>query len=407
MHICYISREYPPSLRGGGIASYIKEIATGMAKRGHRVTVICASDDTRKSSDLVEDNVRVIRLSGGDFCIPQKEKKLLWRKLRFIYRFFSYRKKIRECVKSLNTDIIEVPEYGSEGLYLKKYSASVVMRLHTPCLLDHFTFGKKAITWKNFSYYGQSYLELYLMRYFKNVTSCSSSLKEWGVKYANMNPNAIQVIFNPINLEVWDEPEIVSNAKNDIIQILYAGTICDWKGCAELAESGKILEQKLGQKFQLSFVGKSGKWGTCFSEKYKKYKWFNFVGKVSREELMNLYAKADVVIFPSWWENMPMVCIEAMLKGSIVIGSKCGGMSEIIEDGISGFLIEPKSPNLIAEKVLEVLSMTDEKKKQIRSCAIRRIRNCFSSDVILNQMEDYYEHVIVNSRANDDVYNRI
>lgn len=51
MHICFVCREYPPSLRGGGIASYIKEVAHGLHDAGHRVTVIAASDDTRLSSD--------------------------------------------------------------------------------------------------------------------------------------------------------------------------------------------------------------------------------------------------------------------------------------------------------------------------------------------------------------------
>lgn len=50
MHICFVCREYPPSLRGGGIASYIKEVAHGLNALGHRVTVVCASDDTRKEN---------------------------------------------------------------------------------------------------------------------------------------------------------------------------------------------------------------------------------------------------------------------------------------------------------------------------------------------------------------------
>ena len=65
MHICFVCREYPPSLRGGGIASYIKEVAHGLHDAGHRVTVIAASDDTRLSSDEDDEGVRVIRLSGG------------------------------------------------------------------------------------------------------------------------------------------------------------------------------------------------------------------------------------------------------------------------------------------------------------------------------------------------------
>ena len=44
MHICFVCREYPPSLRGGGIASYIKEVVHGLHAVGHQITVICASD---------------------------------------------------------------------------------------------------------------------------------------------------------------------------------------------------------------------------------------------------------------------------------------------------------------------------------------------------------------------------
>ena len=46
MHICFVCREYVPSLRGGGIASYIKEMAENIVQKHHKVTVICASDDT-------------------------------------------------------------------------------------------------------------------------------------------------------------------------------------------------------------------------------------------------------------------------------------------------------------------------------------------------------------------------
>lgn len=69
MHIVFVSREYVPTFRGGGIASYIKETAIGLVKKGHRVTVICASDDTNEESEYMDDGVSVIRLSGGDFVV--------------------------------------------------------------------------------------------------------------------------------------------------------------------------------------------------------------------------------------------------------------------------------------------------------------------------------------------------
>lgn len=72
MHIVYVTREYPPSLRGGGIASYVKEMAHGLYELGHQVTVIAASDDTRLSSEYDDNGVRVIRLKGGAILLFHK-----------------------------------------------------------------------------------------------------------------------------------------------------------------------------------------------------------------------------------------------------------------------------------------------------------------------------------------------
>lgn len=142
MHIVYVCREYPPTLRGGGIATYIRLIAQGLVERGNKVTVICASDDTRISSDYRDKGVRVIRLSGGDFILPSAESPSLLKKFRFIYRFNSYRKKIREAILELDDiDIIEVADFGAESYFLKDINAPVVVRLHTPSLFDRTTLG--------------------------------------------------------------------------------------------------------------------------------------------------------------------------------------------------------------------------------------------------------------------------
>lgn len=131
-HIVFVSQEYPPSLRAGGIATYVQESALSLVKNGFRVTVICASDDTRLQSNYTEYGINIIRLSGGDFFLEQIEKKSFFiKKLRFVYRFFSYRFKIKKTIESLSeVSIIEVPEYGAEGLFLFSLDLPMVVRLH-------------------------------------------------------------------------------------------------------------------------------------------------------------------------------------------------------------------------------------------------------------------------------------
>lgn len=395
MHICFVCREYLPSLRGGGIASYIKEVAYGLYTLGHQVTVICASDDTYTESDDIIDGIRVVRLKGGDFIIPQVERSSFLRKFRPLYRFFSYRKRIIETIKSLDkVDVIEVPEYGAEGYYLHHLNIPVVVRLHTPVLLDHYHFCKQSLSKSNWHYYWQGLQELRLMKEARYLTSCSTSLKEWAEQYAEVKRNKAKVIYNPIDTNAWGDYHRC-RAANGVKEILFAGTICDWKGVGDLTEACHLLHLQYPQlKFRLDLVGKTGAYADYLKGKYGKEPWFNLVGKVKREELMQRYTTADLICFPSWWENMPMVCIEAMLCGGIVLGSNSGGMSEIIEDAVSGFLIEPRNVSNLSCQIAKLLELSEEEKELISIKAQQRIKSTFSLDAILRQQVVFYQNII-------------
>lgn len=402
MHICFVCREYPPSLRGGGIASYIKEVAHGLHDAGHRVTVIAASDDTRLSSDEDDGGVRVIRLSGGDFLIPQVEGMSLLKKFRMFYRFYSYRKSIRETILKLgDVDVIEVPEYGAEGYFLNDIGIPVITRLHTPMLLDHYHFSLQKLSKANWQYFWQGCKELKVMKEARYITSCSTSLKEWSQKFLGIQSDKIKVIYNPILSERWSANSSQDSAteKDGKKRILFVGTVCDWKGCGDLADACKLLadSREIGE-IQLDLVGKTGAYADELKAKYGKEKWFHLVGKLPREVVMKRYAQADVVCFPSWWENMPMVCIEAMLSGAVVIGSNSGGMSEIIEDRKSGFLMTPRDPKMLADKIKEVCILPLEAKAKVRKEAYERIMQNFDMKVIIPQMVDYYQMVIYNDK---------
>lgn len=402
MHICFVCREYPPSLRGGGIASYIKEVAHGLHDAGHRVTVIAASDDTQLSLDEDDEGVRVIRLSGGDFLIPQVEGNSLLKKFRMFYRFYTYRKRIREKILSLgDVDVIEVPEYGAEGYFLNDIGFPVITRLHTPMLLDHYHFSLQKLSQANWQYFWQGCKELKVMKEARYITSCSTSLKEWSQKFLGIHSDKIKVIYNPILSERWSSNSFLHSAavKDGKKHILFVGTVCDWKGCGDLADACKLLADsgEIGD-IQLDLVGKTGAYADELKAKYGKEKCFHLVGKLPREEVMKRYAQADVVCFPSWWENMPMVCIEAMLSGAVVIGSNSGGMSEIIEDGKSGFLMTPRDPQILADKIKEVCMLPLEAKEKVRKKAHERIMQNFDMKVIIPQMVDYYQMVIDNDK---------
>lgn len=391
MHIVYVCREYPPTLRGGGIATYIRLIAQGLVERNNKVTVICASDDTRISSDYSDRGVRVIRLSGGDFILPSVESPSLLKRFRFIYRFDSYRKKIREAILELDDiDIIEVADFGAESYFLKGINAPVVVRLHTPSLFDRTTLGIKKYQGKDklFQFIGER--EKYILKHADFLSSCSESLKEWTIQNLGVDSNKIEVIYNPIELPTHKVELKSSTVKPTIV---FVGTISDVKGCGDLFEAGKLLAEK-NVDFDMFLYGKMGEFAENLKMNEQSYPWFHVIGKIEREKLFSIYCNASVVCFPSWWDNMPMVCLEAMGIGAVVLGSSSGGMSEIIENGKNGYLIEPHNPQKLADKLLELLQLNADQRKMISENAKQRIMMHFEKSVVLGQMVNYYHDVI-------------
>jgi glycosyltransferase involved in cell wall biosynthesis len=74
------------------------------------------------------------------------------------------------------------------------------------------------------------------------------------------------------------------------------------------------------------------------------------------EELWKIFSSFDVLVFPSVWEeNSPIVVREALLAGKPVIASHLGGVPEIVQDGVNGFLFDPFKSGSLFEKVKRLL----------------------------------------------------
>lgn len=390
MHIVYVSREYPPSLRGGGIASYVYEMAHALSSLGHEITVICASDDTRKESIQTDGNVRVIRLSGGDFYIPSIEGSGLFNKLRSITRFYSYRKAIREAILSLDhVDIIEVPEYGAESYFLMDLKIPLVFRLHTPTALDRSSFGKRHYNIRQLPEAWVALQEKKLIEKASYITSCSQSLANWCANAFEIKPDIIKRIFNPISVEYWSQQ---THHKRQPCSIIYTGTVAKEKGIGDLVTACAQL-RKEGIPILLTVAGKLGRYGRDLASK-ESGEWCHFIGHVSRERLLGLYKSHLIAAFPSWWEAFGLVCTESMAAGCITIGSACGGMAEIVTEGKDGFLVPPQAPQKLADIIRKILHMDEDEMEIVRVNARRTIKERLSTNVICAETIKYFEHIL-------------
>ncbi|BAI60215.1 putative glycosyltransferase [Methanocella paludicola SANAE] len=81
-----------------------------------------------------------------------------------------------------------------------------------------------------------------------------------------------------------------------------------------------------------------------------------FSGYVEEDELKEAYGACDLFILPSTVEPFGIVVAEAMASGKPVVCTDSGGVREIVDDGSSGFVVPPGSPEALAEKINTLLS---------------------------------------------------
>jgi glycosyltransferase involved in cell wall biosynthesis len=93
---------------------------------------------------------------------------------------------------------------------------------------------------------------------------------------------------------------------------------------------------------------------------------FVFEGRATRHDIAKMYADCTVACLPSVWENFPFTCQEALALGTPFVGSAAGGMSEIIEDGVSGLLTRG------GEGELAVSDLADKLARMIKEPSLRR-----------------------------------
>ncbi len=85
-----------------------------------------------------------------------------------------------------------------------------------------------------------------------------------------------------------------------------------------------------------------------------------FCEQVDNEHIAALYEQMDVRVVPSVWpENSPVTITEAMASGIPVISSDIGGISELVEHGVTGLLAPPRDPRALADLIERLLKGPD------------------------------------------------
>jgi glycosyltransferase involved in cell wall biosynthesis len=367
MRIVIANQWYPPESGWGGVAMYNHAIAHAYRKLGHEVTIIARRNDETTPAYAEVDGIRVHRLLTRDhYC---------WRRAPVAGYYsralqqLSYSWRLRRALQRLHQrqpiDIVEFAEINAEGYFFARAPwLPFVVRCHTPTFVlrdafsaDEFSFDTKIV----------SACEKRMIQRAHALTAPSGDMARRIAEVTGIKPGQVTVIPNPLSVNGVNGNANGSKptaAKNQLT-VLYVGRIERAKGILVLAKAiPEILKRVSQARFLIAGYDRSTSRGT--SQRAELEQQFagagaatkvEFLGAVEQSQLAALYQCADLCVVPALqYESFSYTCAQAMAAGKPVIATRVGGMSETVEDGKTGLIVEPDDADELADAIVTLLN---------------------------------------------------
>jgi glycogen(starch) synthase len=126
---------------------------------------------------------------------------------------------------------------------------------------------------------------------------------------------------------------------------------------------------------------------------------FHFHGSRDRAGIEDVLTRSCISVVPSRWENLPYSCIESMCSGLPMIVSPNGGMRELVEDGVSGWIATDGTPNGLAGALTRALEASGADRARMGAAAEDRVRRVCANDVVVRQHRELKTRLVQTSRA--------
>ena len=371
---------YPPA--PGGAETVVKAYSEGLLAKGHKVEVVTTDLYTetpfvKKKMPSEVGGVPVSRHSA--FTVSGEAHYVLAPGM--VKSFLSKK-----------ADIIHTHSYG----YFQNHAGWIREKLQsTPWVITpHFHpswsmwGGAKRRTLRDFydSKIGKSTMESADL-----ITCVSKHERDMLISEIGIDHNNIKIIYNGIHWDDWQEvpdPNIFRDKYPEITDkfVLFAGRLATNKGLSDLIKAMSILDYNdsdlvlMGADMGLS------------NDLKKEAKSMNvrthIIGHVDDILYRSALSAAEVMVLPSEYEAFGIVLLEAAAAETPVIGTRVGGIPEAMSDGENGFLVDYKNPNMLAERLSELLA--DENLCKRMGENGREFSSDFSWSSIVNQIESEY-----------------
>lgn len=377
MKIGFLTSEFPSqkTASGGGIGTSISHLAQGLLALGHHVSILVyhqSCDENYQENGLHIYRIKNIKLKGLSHILTQ----------------YKVAKLVNKLYKKNELDILEVPDWTGFMAFFKP-KCPMVVKLHGSdtyfCYLENRKAKPKS-----------KWLENQNLNNADAIIAVSDFVGKISQKIFDKKFD-YTIIHNGITIPNQNK---IDTSKTDTI--LYFGTLIRKKGVLEIPYIFNEIYAK-NNNVQLVLVGKDAPdvltnsistWQLMkplFTENSLQN--VNYLGAIPYTEIFEKINQATVCIFPSFAEAFPVSWLEAMALEKPIVASNIGWANEIICNGKTGFLVNPKEHKDFAEKIYILLN----NKEQAIEFGKKAKENCiqqFSISKIAQLNVSFYQKII-------------
>ena len=372
----------------GGLETQNKELCEGLSKRGHKITIFSPKRDLE--FDRYEENGINYVFIDADYknYILSPFLKNSWSKRSL--EIFS------ELQKKEKFDLVLGQSSAAESIIENKNKLEVktVSISHGTTLSEFNTFVKnisdiKDLYWlvRNFQYFIRQYFgrQRRFVLHSDKVIAVSQYVKKALISETFVDERRVEVVHNGVDGNPY---KIEKNSRDigGLVHIYFIGRIERSKGILTIID----IVNKIDRDVVLHVVGA----GPCQKEaekmvaKYKIQEKVIFHGKMPHYEFIKK-VHPDIFVFPTKRvEGFPMVIVEAMFAGMPTVAFDCGGVSDAVIDGETGFLIDAGKEEEFKEKLEKLIDDFDMRQKFGRNS-----KEIAEKDYTIGTMVDRYEKI--------------
>lgn len=355
-----------------------------------RETTCGLANWTRNILSRRKDNSEInLKLVPFDRSVDLNEESSIFQRITSGLK--DYPKLIRMTQKELKAnkyDIIQVSSNGSIGM-IKDFFIAKYARKRGVKMLIHHHFGRIPELINSNGWEGRL-LRLNLKESYGSIVMDKASydaLKQSGY-------NNIYYLPNPLS-EKWFNQ--IENEKDTFVRedktILFVGHVVKTKGIYELIEACDMIPE-----VKVKIVGKVTETairelrGVCkFS---KNTEWLNFMGEIPHEDVLREMAKCSLFVLPTYTEGFPNVILESMASYCPIITTSVGAIPEMLDvsNDPCGVVISPQDTHAL-QNAIEDLMNNKELRETYGEKAGRRVRNCYTTEIVWRKLENIWNSI--------------